>query len=364
MMKNFFILVAAFILNTTFAQKAQKVGYVDMEYILENVPEYVEAQSKIDVKINKWNTTLERQKKNIEKLKLTLNNERALLTNDLVLEREEEIEIKIKDYKQTQLNYFGISGDLYMLRKQTVRPVQDQIFDAVQNIAKNKRYDIVFDKSSDLIMLYNNTKYDISELVLNNIVKGRKRKEVVEKKSERAIAKDAKKEELKDKIETRKSKQEELRERVKRVQEEKRARRDSLRQANIDKRTKRLEDIKRKRDALKNKGKDNKQVEEKEDTVREIETEKVNEVTEDVEKVDEVVEETKEVVEETKEEVVKTKEELREEKRQKMRDKIAKIQASKKAHRDSLRKIAEEKRAKKIAEIKERRKKLEENKNN
>ena len=78
----------------TFAQKPQKVGYLDMEYILENVPEYTAAQSKLDTKINKWNDQLTKKKNEIDKLISDLNNEKALLTADLIREREEDINIK------------------------------------------------------------------------------------------------------------------------------------------------------------------------------------------------------------------------------------------------------------------------------
>ena len=117
-------------------------------------------------------------------MKTDLSNEKPLLTQELISEREEDIQIREEDLRKLQAAYFGPKGDLYLVRKQLVKPVQDQIYNAVQNIAVKKKYDIVLDKSSDLIMLYANKRFDISELVLNSIVRGRKKAQLEEKKTQ------------------------------------------------------------------------------------------------------------------------------------------------------------------------------------
>lgn len=167
------------------AQKPQRVAYIDMNYILENVPEYVNAQSQLDAKVKTWQKKLEVLTVEIEQMKTDLSNEKTLLTKDLISEREEDIDIKQQELSRLQQAYFGPTGDLFQMRKQLVKPVQDQVYNAIQDIAGKKRYDFVFDKSSDLILLYSNSKYDISELVLNAIVKNRKRQAVQDLKSER-----------------------------------------------------------------------------------------------------------------------------------------------------------------------------------
>ncbi len=174
-----------FINFVSFAQKAQKVAYIDMNYILENIPVYNEAQSKLDAKIKKWQQKLDELSNEIKTQKNDLSNEKSLLTKELVNEREEDIQIKEKELQRLQIAYFGPKGDLFQLRKQLATPVQDQVYNAIQEIAKRKKYDFVLDKSSDLILLYSNSKFDISEQVLNSIVKGRKRKELDNKKKER-----------------------------------------------------------------------------------------------------------------------------------------------------------------------------------
>lgn len=169
------------------AQKPQKVGYIDMNYILENVPEYVNAQAQLDTKVKTWQQKLDGLSKEIEQLNTELTNEKPLLTEELINEREEDITIKEQEFKRLQQAYFGPTGDLFQMRKQLAEPVQDQVYNAIQDIAKRKKYDFVLDKSSDLILLYSNSKFDISELVLNTIVKNRKKKAVQDLKTDRMV---------------------------------------------------------------------------------------------------------------------------------------------------------------------------------
>jgi len=167
------------------AQRAQqqRIAYIDMEYILENVPEYLDAQNTLDAKVTKWRGELDKLTRYIEKLKTDLANERAILTQDLIQEKEDEITLKQQELRRLESLYFGPNGDMFLLRKQLVKPVQDQVYNSVQSIASRRKYDFVFDKSSELVMLYSNKKHDISELVLNSIVRDRK---IKQKKEQRA----------------------------------------------------------------------------------------------------------------------------------------------------------------------------------
>jgi Skp family chaperone for outer membrane proteins len=183
--KRVLFILIIFISFSSFAQKAQRIGYIDMNYILENIPEYQEAQAGIDAKIKTWQKKLDVLTNEIETQKTDLSNEQALLTEELIKERKEDIEIKEKELRRLQIAYFGPTGDLFQLRKQFAKPVQDQVYNAIQEIAKRKQYDFVLDKSSDLILLYSNDKFDISELVLNSIVKDRKQKIIADRKTER-----------------------------------------------------------------------------------------------------------------------------------------------------------------------------------
>jgi len=269
-MKKYLLISVLFLGLLASAQKAQRVAYIDMNYILENIPEYVEAQTKLDGKIRKWQVKLDDLSNEIKKLETDLSNEKPLLTKELITEREEDIAIKQKDLQHLQISYFGPTGDLYQLRKQLAKPVQDHVYNAVQEIAKRKRYDFVLDKSSDLIILYSNSKFDISEQVLNSIVKGRKRKELDDKKKKRkaGVAVNTKIDEADDDIETdsdspetvkdavsvektadqirleeKIAKREALKARIKVQQEARIRKRDSLKKVADDKRAAKLKEI-------------------------------------------------------------------------------------------------------------------------
>jgi len=169
MKKIFLIIVFLLGLNFSWGQRSQIIAFIDMEYILENVPEYLEAQNTLDAKIAKWRKKLDDQARHIELLKTDLANEKAILTKDLIEEKEEEISLKQVELRRLESLYFGPKGDMFSIRRQLVKPIQDQVYNAIQKISKRKKYDFVFDKSSDLVMLYSNKKYDISELVLASI---------------------------------------------------------------------------------------------------------------------------------------------------------------------------------------------------
>ncbi|TXD54005.1 MULTISPECIES: OmpH family outer membrane protein [unclassified Polaribacter] len=169
MKKIFLVAVLLFIVTTSWSQRNQTIAYLDMEYILENVPEYLQAQNTLDSKVAKWRKKLDKQARFIEVLKSDLANEKAILTKDLIEEKEEEITLKQEELRRLESLYFGSNGDMFLVRKQLVKPIQDQVYNAVQSIAKRKKYDFVFEKSTDLVMLYSNKKYDISDLVLATI---------------------------------------------------------------------------------------------------------------------------------------------------------------------------------------------------
>lgn len=156
-----------------------------MEYILENVPEYLDAQNTLNAKISKWRKKLDDQARHIEILKSDLANEKAILTKDLIEEKEQEIGLKQIELRRLESLFFGPKGDMFTVRKQMVKPIQDQVFNEIQAIAKRKKYDFVFDKSSDLVMLYSNKKYDISDFVLASINRSRLIETKNEKKSKK-----------------------------------------------------------------------------------------------------------------------------------------------------------------------------------
>jgi Skp family chaperone for outer membrane proteins len=169
-----------------------KIGYIDMEYILQNVPDYMEAKSQLEAKAQKWKQEIEAKKNEITKLKEALKTERVLLTKELIEEREEEItfqETELLDYQQKR---FGPNGDLSIQKSVLAQPIQDQVFTATQDIAEAKKFDFIFDKSSDLTMLFAAKRFDISDQVIRVITRATKRNQLSKKQLKEEEAKQAK----------------------------------------------------------------------------------------------------------------------------------------------------------------------------
>ena len=184
----FILLIATFLLGLSAqGQRASgvRIGYIDMEYILENVPEYQEASSQLDEKVARWTGEIETKLEDVSAMKKQLDNERALLTKELIEERDEEIAFERDQILEYQQKRFGPGGDLAIQRRQLVEPVQDQVFNAVQEISAAKKFDLVFDKSSDLMMLYTADRLNISDQVLRSITRAAKRNQINNKKEER-----------------------------------------------------------------------------------------------------------------------------------------------------------------------------------
>jgi len=183
MKKQFlFIFLVLVLANISQAQtRTTRIGYIDMEYILENVSDYKEAKAQLELKAQKWKQEIETKKLDINKLKENLKAERTLLTKELIDERETEIkflETEMMDYQQKQ---FGADGNLMHQKAGLAKPIQDQVFTAVQDIAEAKNYDFIFDKSSDLTMLFSNKRFDISDQVIRILNRTDKREQLTKK---------------------------------------------------------------------------------------------------------------------------------------------------------------------------------------
>lgn len=169
-----------------------RIGYIDMEYILEKVPDYAEAKNQLELKAQKWKQEIELKKNEITKLKENLKTERVLLTKELIEEKEEEItylETMLLDYQQKR---FGSTGDLITQKAVLVKPIQDQVFTAVQDIAEQGKYDFIFDKSSDLTMLFGAQKHNISDKVVRALTRSEKREQLNKKQLKDELSKEAK----------------------------------------------------------------------------------------------------------------------------------------------------------------------------
>ena len=169
-----------------------KIGYIDMEYILQNVPDYMEAKSQLEAKAQKWKQEIEAKKNEISKLKESLKTEKILLTKELIEEREEEITFQENELLDYQQKRFGPNGDLSIQKAVLAQPIQDQVFTAAQDIAEAKKYDFIFDKSSDLTMLFAAKRFDISDQVVRVITRATKRNQLSKKQLKEEEAREAK----------------------------------------------------------------------------------------------------------------------------------------------------------------------------
>ena len=169
-------LLPAYILSILFliffessAQRGLRVGYVDMEYVMEKVPEYQQAVNQLDQKAQQWRVEITKKKKEIENLEQRLENERPLLTQALIEEREEEINYLRSQMLEYKKEKFGVSGDYVTQKRRLVQPVQDQVFSAIQELGKTREYDFIYEMSADASLLYSSKRHDISDMVLKLI---------------------------------------------------------------------------------------------------------------------------------------------------------------------------------------------------
>ena len=182
--RNLYKLIFLFVCIATFAQKGTRVGYMDMNVILENISEYNKANDLLDKNIEKWKKEIELKKIQLRQYEEQLNVERILLTPELIKDREVEIQIFATEIISLQEKRFGPKGDMIVQRSKLIQPVQDQVLSVVKQIAEEKKYDFIFDRSSSLTMLYSAKNYDISELVIKRINRQQRiqnRKDQIEK---------------------------------------------------------------------------------------------------------------------------------------------------------------------------------------
>ena len=163
-----------FFITDTFSQKSERIGYVNMEYILSQMEDFKTASTQLEEKVNKWKNEIEIKKNEIQKLKDSLDIERPLLSFNIIKDRESEIEFEEKRLNEYQIKRFGVNGDWVAQEYMLIQPIQDKVLNVVEVISKQKKFDKIFDESADAIMFYSEKKYDISDLVLKSIVRNEK----------------------------------------------------------------------------------------------------------------------------------------------------------------------------------------------
>lgn len=167
-MKTKVILTLALILASVFSY-AQKFAYVDTDYILENISEYRLAQDQLDELATEWQAEIEELFAEVDKLYKAYQAEALLLPEDVRRKREGEIIEKEKQAKELQKKRFGKDGDLFKKRQELIKPVQDKVYTAIEEIATQGGYAVVFDKAGSTTLLFTNPKFDKSDDVLEKL---------------------------------------------------------------------------------------------------------------------------------------------------------------------------------------------------
>ena len=168
------LLIFTLLIQYSFSQKSERIGIIDMEYILSKMEDYTIASQQLEEKIGEWKKEIDLKSKFIENLKDSLEIERPLLTKEIVDDRKSEIEFEVKQMNDYKEKRFGVNGDWVVQELLLIKPIQDQVLNVVQSIAKQKKFDKIFDQSADAIVLYSEKKYDISDLVLKSILRSEK----------------------------------------------------------------------------------------------------------------------------------------------------------------------------------------------
>lgn len=162
-------IITGILLLATATTFAQKFAFVDSEYILDNIPAYKAAQQQLDQLSAQYQKELESMHAEIEQMYKDFQSESVLLSDEMKRKREDVIISKEKEYKELQRKYFGREGDLFKKRQGLVKPIQDDIFNAIQEISTEGSYAIIFDKSSGVTLIYTNPKFDLSDQVLTKL---------------------------------------------------------------------------------------------------------------------------------------------------------------------------------------------------
>ncbi len=163
------VLLFVFLIAFGATAMAQKYAYIDTEYVLENIPAYNAAQEQLDQISKQYQKELESMHADIEQMYQDFQAESVLLSEEMKRKREDVIISKEKEYKDLQRKYFGREGDLFKKRQGLIKPIQDDVFNAVQELANEGSYAVIFDKAGSLTMLYTNPKYDLSDQVLEKL---------------------------------------------------------------------------------------------------------------------------------------------------------------------------------------------------
>ena len=172
MKKLFYITLCAaglFLLGGTQTTQAQKIAFVDMQYILKNLPQYETANEQLSMVSKRWQREVDALNEEARVLQSNYQTEQIFLSEEMKQKREAEILAKEKEALEAKRRYFGKDGELFKKREALLKPIQDEIYSVIQDIAQEKHYDFVKDRSADPSLIYMSSKMDISDQVLQRL---------------------------------------------------------------------------------------------------------------------------------------------------------------------------------------------------
>ncbi|MDX2190283.1 MAG: OmpH family outer membrane protein [Bacteroidota bacterium] len=158
-----------------FSVYSQKIGYIDTEFILSKIKEYKAAEDEIDKLANKYQVEIQEKYAEVEKMRSDYKSEEILLTEEMKKERQDTILAKDKRVREYQRKVFGYEGLIFLKRQELIKPIQEKVYVAVEKVSKKKQIQIMFDKSSELIMVYTDPKHDYTDYVLDELGLGDKK---------------------------------------------------------------------------------------------------------------------------------------------------------------------------------------------
>jgi len=169
-MKRTIILLFAAVMGfgTAFA-KDQSIAYIDLQYILKNLPQYEQANEQLTMLSKRWQKEIDAAQQEARVMATNYQTEQIFLSETMRAQREQEIVEKEQAVLELKRTYFGQEGELYKKREALIKPIQDEIYNAIQDLAGEKRIDIVKDRSADPALIYMSSKLDISDQVLQKL---------------------------------------------------------------------------------------------------------------------------------------------------------------------------------------------------
>ena len=162
-------LIICLLMSVTTAQAQGRYGIVDTKYILDKMPEYKEAQKKLDQFSEQWQKEIDDKQQALDKMYKDYEAEQVMLSDELKKKRENELFLKEKEVRDLQRKRFGFEGDLFKKRQELVKPIQDRVYNAIQKLAVNRQFDFILDKSEGITVIFADPKLDRSEDILRDL---------------------------------------------------------------------------------------------------------------------------------------------------------------------------------------------------